>query len=162
MDKRKYTLLWLLPLMAMTLAFILSFEGCTPKPTEAPTTTVITGTGQRTLLPNSMETYTFSSGGMNYGKFYLKRYSSSLYFEAWGIVLDETNSMTAPAPDSIYYDNKTSPIELSKRYFIQTDEKIHYCKITVTRVHENFEAPFDITVSFNWVLQTEANNRNLY
>lgn len=154
MDKRKYTLLWLLPLMAMTLAFIISFEGCTPKPTEAPSTTVITGTGQMSVSPdNTKDTYYFQSGALSYGKIYLN-YAIPLLLEGANGIVSGSGSV---APDTGYFP--TSGVIDGQSYFVRTDKIIHYCKLTVTGTSQ--QSSYYI-VRFQWVLQTEANNRNLY
>jgi hypothetical protein len=156
MDKRKYTLLWLLPLAAMTLAFILSFEGCTPKPTEAPTTTVITGTAQLSVSSgDNRDSYSFVSGGVNYGKITLVYLSSDVVgFEANGVMVGSGTT----APDSGY---TTTPVTVSDgySYFVKTDNVVHYARVTAV---SRSESAGYVTIGFQWVLQTVANNRNLY
>jgi len=157
MDKRKYSLLGLLPLLAITLAFILSFEGCTPKPTEAPTTTVITGTAQLPVSSsNNRVSYSFVSGGINYGKITLVWFSSSVVsFEANGIVVGSGTT----APDTGY--STPSMVSVENSYFVKTDNAVHYARIDITLRDDNATSGYT-TIGFNWVLQTEANNRNLY
>ncbi len=158
MDKRKYTLLGLLPLVAMTLAFILSFEGCTPKPTEAPTTTVITGTGQLSVAEtDKIDTYTFSKDGATYGNIKMVWYASDwISFEGYGIM----EGSGATAPDS-GYGPSAQVGSVGTSYFIKTDDKVHYARILIATKSENTTTGFT-AISFQWVLQTEANNRNLY
>lgn len=143
-------------MLALALAFILTFEGCTPKPTEAPTTTVITGTGQLAVSStDNRDPYSFVSGGVNYGKITLVYLSSSVVgFEANGVM--EGSGSTAP--DSGY---TTSPVTVSDgySYFVKTDNVIHYARVTAV---SRSESAGYVTIGFQWVLQTEANNRNLY
>lgn len=157
MDKRKYILFGLLPLLAIALAFVLLFEGCTPTPTEAPTTTVITGTGQMAVSSSdNRDSYSFISGGVNYGKINLVWYSESVVsFEANGIVVGSGST----APDTGYVTSSTVSEEYS--YFVKTDNVVHYARIDVTAKVESISTGYT-TIGFNWVLQTEANNRNLY
>ena len=144
-----------MPLVAITLAFILSFEGCTPKPTEAPTTTLIYGTGQMSVSSGeTRDSYSFVSGGVNYGKINLVWFSSVVSFEANGILVG-TGTI---APDSGY--GTSSSVSAAYRYFIKTDNVVHYARVDVISINENSSTGFT-TVGFNWVLQTEANNRNL-
>jgi hypothetical protein len=156
MDKRKYFIFGLLPLAMAALAFILSFNGCTPKPTEAPPTTVITGTGQLSVSSaDNRDSYSFVSGGVNYGKINLVWFSSSLVtFEANGIVVGTGTT----APDSGY--GTSSTVSVAYSYFVKTDNVVHYARVDVTSINENSSTGYT-TVGFNWVLQTEANNRSL-
>ena len=80
-------------LAGAALVFILSLQGCSTKPTEAPSTTVITGTAQLSVSSgDNRDSYSFVSGGINYGKLTLVYYTPTvLGMEAVGI-------MAAPAP----------------------------------------------------------------
>lgn len=156
MDKRKTILLGLLPLAVAALALMLTINGCTPKPTEAPTTTVITGTGQLAVSStDNRDSYSFLSGGVNYGKITLVWFASTLVtFEANGIVVGTGTT----APDSGYSTSATATEAYS--YFVKTDNAVHYANVTVTSKAVDATSGYT-TVGFSWVLQTEANNRNL-
>jgi len=142
-------------LQALALAFILTFEGCTPKPTEAPPTTVITGTGQLAVSStDNRDSYSFVSGGINYGKITLVCYAyPAVNFEANGIVQGSGTT----APDTGY--STSSTVTDGYSYFVKTDNVVHYARVTAV---SRSESAGYVTIGFQWVLQTEANNRNLY
>jgi hypothetical protein len=50
---------------------------------------------------------------------------------------------------------------VGQSYFVKTDNAVHYARITVVSKKEDVSSGYT-TVGFQWVLQTEANNRNLY
>lgn len=156
MSKRKSILLYLLPLAVFLLAAALLFEGCTTKPTEAPSTTVITGTWQLAVSStDNLDYYTFSSGGLNYGKIALVYITSSVVgFQANGVIVG--TGLTAPESGYV-----TTPVTITDgySYFVKTDDVVHYAKVTAV---SRSESAGYITIGFEWILQTEANNRNLY
>ncbi len=144
-------------LAGAALVFILSLQGCSTKPTEAPSTTVITGTAQLSVSSgDNRDSYSFVSGGINYGKLTLVYYTPTvLGMEAVGIMAGTGTT----APDTGYSTSAT--VTVGQSYFVKTDNAVHYARITITSQKEDAGSGYT-TVGFQWVLQTEANNRNLY
>jgi hypothetical protein len=158
MKRKIFYLFGLLPILVTALALVLFFGGCAKTPTEAPTTTVKTGSAQVSVSstsPDTRDSYSFSSGGVNYGKITLVYLSPAIVsFEANGILVGSGTT----APETGY--GTTSQVALSYRYFVKTDNAVHYARVDVTSKNENASTGY-ITVGFNWALQTEANNRSL-
>jgi hypothetical protein len=155
--KNNYRLyVWLLLLGAMAAGFGLLFQGCAKKPTEAPNTTVITGSGAITIDQNGgLDYYSFTGSGRNYGKIGLYTPDGiNVSFQANGIM---TGSGTT-APETGY--GTSSTVTLGQTYFIRTDTSPHYGRLVVTGSSSNSSA-HTITVTFDWVVQTEAGNRSL-
>jgi|GEM_PF-4904097 len=118
---------------------------------------VLTGTGELAVSgSDNRDSYSFVSDSINYGKITLVWYSSSVVtFEANGIIVGTGDV----APDSGYSTSAT--VSVGQSYFIKTDNAVHYAKISVTTVAYNSSTDY-WTVGFQWILQSEANSRNLY
>lgn len=118
---------------------------------------LISGSGQLAVSSSdNRDTYSFVDDTINYGKITLVWFSPSVIsFEANGIIVGVGDT----APDSGYAI--TATVSVAQGYFVKTDNAVHYAKVTVVSLSENVSTGYT-TVDFNWILQTEANNRNLY
>ncbi len=158
MNHNPRTLRWLVLVAMIAAGGCILFQGCSKQsPTQAPTSTVVTGVGSITVnqTSGSFDDYSFVSAGRNYGK--IKLVSSgggNSSFEAYGIV----QSSATVAPES--FPGISAAVTLGYSYILQTDIAPHFGKVTVTAVNVNSAAQ-TVTVQFNWLVQTEAGNRSL-
>ncbi len=151
------TFLGILAVVAVGLALSLLLAGCSKSPVEAPATTVITGTASRTISATNgwRSDYTFSSGGYNYGKISIvSPDQQNCLIEANGI--QEGSGTTAP--DDGY--NTSALAVLGQSYFVKTDAVPHYGRLSIIGLNQNGKYT-SITLSFDWVVQTEGGNRSL-
>jgi hypothetical protein len=147
---------WLLLIIVFATGGCLLFQGCSKQtPTEAPSTTVITGNGSITIdAVSGTDSYSFLSSGHNYGKITLSASGSNGVFQAPGIMVGSGTT----APDSGY--GTYSSVAMGQSYFIKTDLAPHYGRIQVSAISHNSSAQ-TLTVQFTWVVQTEAGNCSL-
>ena len=142
-------------LLSILLAALLS--GCAQNPL-APT--LERGTGEQLTAQNGgTATFYFATSQGNFGSFSLfvlfEGSITSKYISAVGVCEGQGN--VAPTDPEAY--SEEVPCEFGS-YFLMTDGVPHYAKITVRGIDENF-AEQTVTITFDWVLQTEGGNPNL-
>lgn len=150
---------WLLVVAVIATGGCLLFQGCSnQKPTEAPSSTIVTGSDSKTVTPSSnRESFSFVSGGRNYGRIdlVLNTYPNAL-FEGNGIVV----SNATVAPDAGYSTFSAVDYGYYIIRVVGTDNLVRYGKITVTTIGHNDPAQA-VTVGINWLIQSTAGDRNL-
>lgn len=155
--KKRGRIIGIILSLAVGMIFSLLLAGCSKSPVEAPATTVITGTASRTISASNgwRSDYTFSSGGYNYGKISIFSPDQTIcILEANGI--QEGSGTTAPADG---YSTSAQAI-LGHSYFIKTDAVPHYGRLSIIGLNQIGKYT-SITLSFDWVVQTEGGNRSL-
>lgn len=164
MYKRKNKTFW--PAVGLGLLAILALAaGCSQTPTEAPTSTVISGYDSLGVATGDLtDTHHFLSGSTNYGSFWLELVSAIpdphqvKFCTNYGLKLG-TGSV---APDSGYsnelpFDNSL----LGQSFFLITDNVPHYGKITITSRRDDAASGYTF-IGFQWVVQTVAGKKELY
>jgi hypothetical protein len=137
------------------LYMLLLFIGCGENPLQPPEA-IKHGTGSCDLTEGSFYTFTFPNG--DYGVFRLEYNNGYVYIHASGILRVTGNRDTAPEGEYLtceifeWADEEGYPYY----YFLKTDGAPHYAK-----VHRTGDITKEITVSFEWWLQTESGNRYL-
>lgn len=161
--KHKYghLLRWLLVVIIVATGGCLLFQGCSKQlPTEAPSSTVITGIGRLQVSYGTNATYQFKNGQAIYGSVQLwgVAQGSPLIVQLrsnYGII----SGSGYTAPDSGYFNEITlDAVPQGQIYFLKTDNAPHYGKMVIT-----YRGDTDglTTIDFNWLVQTEAGNRSL-
>ncbi|MDI6739990.1 MAG: hypothetical protein QME74_06460 [Candidatus Edwardsbacteria bacterium] len=152
---------WLLIFIAIASGGCLLFQGCSKRnPTEAPVSTVITGTGRLQVSYGASATYQFKNGQTIYGSFQLwgGAQGNPLLVQLrsnYGII----SGSGYTAPDSGYFrEINLDAIPQGQSYFLKTDSAPHYGKIVITY---RGDASDVTTIDFNWLVQTVAGNRSL-
>ncbi|MBI4727156.1 hypothetical protein HY768_08045 [candidate division TA06 bacterium] len=163
MVKRKNKTFW--PAISLgLLVFLALAAGCSKSPTEAPTSTVISGYDSLGVAQgDSPDTYYFKSGTASYGSiqlwWFLATTPSTIQLRSnYGIKMGTGNV----APDSGYVHELTldnSPAGQS--FFIITDNIPHYGKITITSRRDDAASGYTF-IGFQWIVQTVAGKRELY
>ena len=143
----------LLPATALTVAL---FGGCALNPFEP---TLESGRGTLTASDGQTATFYFTTLQGVFGSFSLTVFFEgsvpTKYISAEGVAKGVGD--VAPADPEAY--SHELPLEFAS-YFLKTDQAPHYAKITVTEITENHQEN-KVTIGFDWVIQTEAGNRNL-
>jgi hypothetical protein len=163
MHKRRNKTFW--PAASLGLLALLALAaGCSQSPTEAPTSTVISGYDSLGVSKDdSPDVFYFKSGTANYGSFQLWWLSATTPATVqlrsnYGIKLGTGDV----APDSGYYNEITLDNSLlGKSFFIKTDNVPHYGKITWTSRRDETSTGYTF-IGFQWVVQTVAGKRELY
>lgn len=142
-------------LLSILVAFLLS--GCAQNPL-APT--LERGTGEQLTAQNGeTATFYFTTSQGTFGSFSLfvlfEGSVTSKYLQAVGVCEGEGD--VAPTDPEQYSDEL--PLGFGS-YFLMTDGVPHYAKVTVRGIQEN-SAEQTVTITFDWVLQTEGGNPNL-
>ena len=163
MHKRKSKSFW--PAVCLGfLALLALATGCSQSPTEAPTSTVISGYDSLGVSPgDSPDVFYFKSGTASYGSFQLWWLSatapSTVQLRSnYGLKLGTGNV----APDSGYYNEVTLDNSLmGQSFFLITDNVPHYGKITITSRRDDAVGGYTF-IGFQWVVQTVAGKKELY
>ena len=132
----------------------LSIQCGVNNPVPAPGT--ITGTGSVVVQNHDFEDYDFNSGGTSYGSITFSYEKGSTWERIELSAPDgvqEGSGNVAPAT-GYALDIK---IELTGSYFFRPDS-LHYGHLEITNIYKNSSA----SIGFNWIIQTEADNRELY
>jgi hypothetical protein len=161
--KHKYShlLRWLLAIIIVATAGCLLFQGCSKqKPTEVPASTIITGTGRLQVSYGTDATYQFKNGQTILGSVQLwgVAQGNPLIVQLrsnYGIV--SGSGYTAPA-NGYFNEITLDAVPQGQSYFLKTNDEPHYGKIVITYRGDTNGLT---TIDFNWVVQTEAGNRNL-
>lgn len=151
--------------LTLGLLIILALAaGCSQSPTEAPTSTVISGYDSMGVSQgDSPDVFYFKSGPASYGSIQLWWLSATTpatiqLRSNYGIKLGTGDV----APDSGYYNEITLDNSLlGKSFFIKTDNVPHYGKITWTSRRDETATGYTF-IGFQWVVQTVAGKRELY
>lgn len=149
----------LLAVVVVGLVLSLVLAGCSKSPVEAPATTVISGVGSIAIPKNNVwnNTYSFRSGGFTYGNIGMVSYDTeNCIFQGYGIQIVTGNSSVAPEDGYL----TSAGVVWGQSYFFKSDEIPHYGRLIVTGINRIGKAT-SITVTFDWVLQTEGGNRSL-
>jgi len=163
MYKRKNKTFW--PAVSLGLLALLALvTGCSQSPTEAPTSTIISGYDSLWVSSgDSPDVFYFKSGTASYGSIQLWWLSatspSTVQLRSnYGIQLGTGNV----APDSGYYNEITLDNSLlGQSFFIKTDNVPHYGKITWTSRQDDAASGYTF-IGFQWIVQTVAGKRELY
>lgn len=163
MNKRKNKTFW--PAIGLGLIVILVLAaGCSKSPTEAPTSTVISGYDSLGVSQDdSPDVFYFKSGTVSYGSIQLwwltATTPSTVQLRSnYGIKLGTGDV----APDSGYYNEITLDNSLmGQSFFIKTDNVPHYGKLTWTSRRDETSTGYTF-IGFQWVVQTVAGKRELY
>ena len=164
MVKRRSNTFW--PAICLGLLVFLSLaSGCSQSPTEAPTSTVISGYDSLGVAQgDSPDVFYFKSGTASYGSIQLWWLTSLTNPQTvqlrsnYGIKLGTGNV----APDSGYYNEVTLDNSLmGQSFFIKTDNVPHYGKITWTSRRDEISTGYTF-IGFQWIVQTVAGKRELY
>lgn len=150
MRSRRSFLFPLLTALAVLLA------GCGQNPL-APT--LERGTDQLSASDGQTSTFYFATSQGTFGSFSLfVLFGGSVpskYISAVGVC--EGSGDVAPTDPEAYEDELSLSLN---SYFLMTDGVPHYARITVREINENTQEQ-RVTITFDWVLQTEAGNPNL-
>ncbi|MDO9390493.1 MAG: hypothetical protein Q7U71_01830 [bacterium] len=163
MYKRKNKTFW--PAVCLGLLVLLALAtGCSQTPTEAPTSTVISGYDSLGVSKDdSPDSYYFKDGTASYGSIQLWWLSattpSTVQLRSnYGLKLGTGNV----APDSGYYNEVTLDNSLmGQSFFLITDNVPHYGKITITSRRDDAVSGYTF-IGFQWVVQTVAGKKELY
>lgn len=148
------------PLIA-TLVLLLG--GCGRNPWEP---TLEDGTDELTVPDGQTVTFTFpvTTPQETYGGFSVfvmfESSGTSKYISAVGVheILPGEDENVAPTDPGAYSEELS--LEFGSSYFLMTDTEPHYARIAVTGMTENSQER-TVTITFYWVLRTEAGNPNL-
>lgn len=137
------------------LYMLLLFIGCDENPLQ-PLIGIKYGTRSCSLTEDSLYTFTFPGG--NYGEFHLEYNNGDVYIHANGIIRVSGNRDTAPDGEYLTCElfEWTNEQGHPYYYFLKTDDAPHYAK-----VHRTGDISKEITIFFEWWLQTEVGNRYL-
>ena len=147
------------------LALLVLASGCSQSPTEAPTSTVISGYDSLGVSKDETpdDVFYFKSGTANYGNIqlwwiYPVSTPLTVEFRSTGIIMGTGNV----APDTGYFSAITLDNSLmGQSFFIKTDNVPHYGKITWTSRRDDAASGYTF-IGFQWVVQTVAGKRELY
>lgn len=163
MYKRKNKTFWLAVCLGLVALLALA-TGCSQTPTEAPTSTVISGYDSLGVSKDdSPDSYSFKDGTASYGSIQLWWMSattpSTVQLRSnYGLKLGTGNV----APDSGYYNEVTLDNSLmGQSFFLITDNVPHYGKITITSRRDDAVSGYTF-IGFQWVVQTVAGKKELY
>lgn len=117
----------------------------------------IEGTGSVEVCSFCEESYNFNQTGTSYGYIdfrYLKGsdWERTQISAPYGVV--EGDGSTAP---STGYNEDWVDVDITASFFFRPDEN-HYGHLDITGLSKNSTTTFD----FEWIIQTEENNRELY
>jgi len=168
MYKRKNKTFW--PAVSLGLLALLALvTGCSQSPTEAPTSTIISGYDSLWVAPGDYPfVFYFKNGSTTYGNIQLWLMSDEVFPHilqlrilpiGCGIQLGTGNV----APDS-GYSNEYSLYNslIGQSFFIKTDIVPHYGKITWISRRDPADASGYTFIGFQWIVQTVAGKRELY
>ena len=150
-------------MLGLALA-LLAAVGCSQSPTEAPTSTVISGYDSLGVSQgDSPDVFYFKSGTASYGSIQLWWLSattpSTIQLRSNYCLKLGTGNV---APDSGYYNEVTLDNSLmGQSFFIITDNVPHYGKITWVSRRDDDASGYTF-IGFQWVVQTVAGKRELY